>query len=125
MTDKLCGDAEQLSPKQLIDVVRAVLSAVKNGTGPIAVVVDNNQLGTQHIVETAPHVTLDVGMALYAAAPPTTKPSGEAWKPQVRQGPEHWPYAEREAFKMGYWAAAEDYRAWLPASPQPTSKEPK
>jgi hypothetical protein len=55
-----------LSPKQLIEAVRGVLSAVKNGAGPVAVVVNNNQPGTQHVIETAAGVTLDVGTALYA-----------------------------------------------------------
>lgn len=34
---------------------------------PVATVVDNNQAGTRHIVETAPNVTLDVGTKLCAA----------------------------------------------------------
>lgn len=59
-----------MSPKQLIETVRAVLAATKNGPGPIAVVVNNNQPGTQHIIETAAGVTLDVGTKLYASARP-------------------------------------------------------
>ncbi len=32
---------------------------------PIALVVNNNQLGWSNIVETKPHVTLDIGLELY------------------------------------------------------------
>ena len=55
-----------LTPQQLIETVRGVLSAVRDGTGPVAVVVNNNQSGSQHIIETAPNVTLDVGTKLYS-----------------------------------------------------------
>ena len=62
-----CALEQRMTPKQLIETVRGVLSAVRHGPGPVAVVVNNNQPGTQYIVETAPNVTLDVGTALYVA----------------------------------------------------------
>jgi hypothetical protein len=37
------------------------------GEKPVATVINNNQRGWEHIIETAPNVTLDVGTKLYAA----------------------------------------------------------
>lgn len=72
------NERARLTPAQLVETVRAVLSAVRNGVKPVAVVVNNNQPGAQHIIETAPNATLDVGMALYAAPLPESRTlSGE------------------------------------------------
>ena len=76
MTERTDAPEQRMTPKQLIETVRGVLSAVRHGPGPVAVVVNNNQPGTQHIVETAPNVTLDVGTALYVAPPSERGTSG-------------------------------------------------
>lgn len=62
--------------------------------GPIATVVNNNQPGWINLIETAPHVTLDVGTKLYAAP--------------VSQNP-----ASNDEEKRDMLAIASDYEAGL------------
>jgi hypothetical protein len=40
---------------------------LRQANTPVATVINNNQPGTSHIVETAPNVTLDIGTKLYVA----------------------------------------------------------
>jgi hypothetical protein len=106
------------------------LAADIKRNAPVAVVVNNNQPGTQHIIETAPHVTLDVGTKLYAAPRSETAPSGtandfEAWWNSQTPGMKNpasksackrgWDARSSGAAKVpeGYVLVREDVRAFL------------
>lgn len=46
------------------------------------------------------------------AASPSAR-AAPRWTPDLNHGPDHYPYAEREAFKDGYYEAMQDYRRFL------------
>lgn len=53
---------------QMEDFNQLMISAanvIRSFGAPVAIVINNNQPGTQHIVQTPPNTTLDIGTELY------------------------------------------------------------